>query len=149
MNTPAVRAQPIVSFMAGSGALRRLRSSTPCSRMAAELDGRTFFSEETIAWMTTTLSDGMDRRFFKSLTALSAGHERSLHESTGRESCSGSAECAFGHPGAGGRHAFASILKTGSRSHPMSWSDGHSMRTFAEQEKSLRLVDAVYRAFET
>ncbi len=76
MNTPAVRAQPIVSF-GGIGSASALAKFYSMLANGGKLDGQTFFSEETIAWMTTTLSDGMDR-VFQIPTAFSAGlHERS------------------------------------------------------------------------
>src|SRR5438128_2643073 len=54
MNTPAVRAQPIVSF-GGIGSAPALAKFYSMLSNGGKLDGRTFFSEGTISRMTTTL----------------------------------------------------------------------------------------------
>ena len=71
MNTPAIRAQPLVSF-GGIGSASALAKFYSMLANGGKLDGQTFFSEETIAWMTTALADGMDR-VFQIPTAFSAG----------------------------------------------------------------------------
>ena len=71
MNTPAIRAQPIVSF-GGIGSASALAKFYSMLANGGKIDGQTFFSEETIAWMTTALADGMDR-VFQIPTAFSAG----------------------------------------------------------------------------
>src|SRR4029450_13120393 len=71
MNTPENRAQPIVSF-GGIGSASALAKFYSMLANGGKLDGQTFFSEETIAWMTTTLTNGMDR-VFQIPTAFSAG----------------------------------------------------------------------------
>jgi CubicO group peptidase (beta-lactamase class C family) len=107
-----------------------------------KLDGQTFFSEETIAWMTTTLSDGMDR-VFQILTAFSAGFMKDPSDAAPR--MFGMSPNAFGHPGAGGSHAFADPENRLSFAYVMNQME----QSLLPNEKSLRLVDAVYRAFET
>ena len=62
MNTPETRAQPIVSF-GGIGSASALAKFYAMLANGGQLDGQTFFSEETVAWMTATLADGMDRVF--------------------------------------------------------------------------------------
>src|SRR5438876_10069824 len=62
MNTTANRSRPLVSFggIGGAGALAKFYSMLA---NGGKFNGRTFFSEETIAWMTTPLSNGFDRVF--------------------------------------------------------------------------------------
>jgi len=141
MNTPAVRAQPIVSF-GGIGSASALAKFYAMLANGGKLDGQTFFSEETIAWMTTTLSDGMDR-VFQILTAFSAGFMKDPPDAAPR--MFGMSPNAFGHPGAGGSHAFADPENRISFAYVMNQME----QSLLPNEKSLRLVDAVYRAFET
>jgi CubicO group peptidase (beta-lactamase class C family) len=141
MNTPAVRAQPIVSF-GGIGSASALAKFYSMLANGGKLDGQTFFSKETIAWMTTTLSDGMDR-VFQILTAFSAGFMKDSPDAARR--MFGVSPNAFGHPGAGGSHAFADPENRISFAYVMNQME----QSLLPNEKSLRLVDAVYRAFET
>jgi len=141
MNTPAVRAQPIVSF-GGIGSASALAKFYSMLANGGKLDGQTFFSKETIAWMTTTLSDGMDR-VFQILTAFSAGFMKDPPDAAPR--MFGMSPNAFGHPGAGGSHAFADPENRISFAYVMNQME----QSLLPNEKSLRLVDAVYRAFET
>src|SRR5439155_4552706 len=71
MNSPAIRAKPIVSF-GGIGSASALAKFYSMLANGGTLDGLTFFSEKTIEWMTTTLADGIDR-VFQIPTAFSAG----------------------------------------------------------------------------
>src|SRR5204862_5004646 len=71
MNVPAVRAQPIVSF-GGIGSVSALAKFYSMLANGGKFDGRTFFSEKAVTWMTTTLADGVDR-VFQIPTAFSAG----------------------------------------------------------------------------
>jgi CubicO group peptidase (beta-lactamase class C family) len=141
MNTPAVRAQPIVSF-GGIGSASALAKFYSMLANGGKLDGQTFFSEETIAWMTTTLSDGMDR-VFQIPTAFSDGFMKDPRNAKRRTF--GKSEYAFGHPGAGGSHGFADPENRISFAYVMNQME----QSLLPNEKSLRLVDAVYRAFET
>jgi len=164
MNTPAVRAQPIVSF-GGIGSASALAKFYSMLANGGNLDGQTFFSEQTIEWMTTTLTDGMDR-VFQIPTAFSAGFMKDPAEVQGTAVSSppnsvegrignrpslvtrrlfGPSPNAFGHPGAGGSHAFADPENRISFAYVMNQME----QSLLPNEKSLRLVDAVYRAFET
>src|SRR5206468_1950785 len=60
MNSPAIRAQPIVSF-GGIGSAVALAKFYSMLANGGKFDGQTFFSEKAIAWMTTKLADGTDR----------------------------------------------------------------------------------------
>jgi CubicO group peptidase (beta-lactamase class C family) len=141
MNTPAIRAQPIVSF-GGIGSASALAKFYSMLANGGKLDGQTFFSKETIAWMTTTLSDGMDG-VFQIPTAFSAGFMKDSPDAARR--MFGMSPNAFGHPGAGGSHAFADPENRISFAYVMNQME----QSVLPNEKSFRLVDAVYRAFET
>ncbi len=71
MNDPFIRAQPIVSF-GGIGSASGLAKFYSMLANGGSLDGKSFFSEKTIEWMTTTLTDGVDQ-VFQIPTAFSAG----------------------------------------------------------------------------
>jgi CubicO group peptidase (beta-lactamase class C family) len=137
MNTPAIRAQPIVSFggIASASALAKFYSMLA---NRGKLDGQTFFSDETIAWMTTTLSNGMDR-VFQIPTAFSAGFMKDPRNAVRR--IFGPSPDAFGHPGAGGSHGFADPETRISFAYVMNQME----QSLLPNEKSLRLLDAIYR----
>jgi CubicO group peptidase (beta-lactamase class C family) len=137
MNIPAVRAQPIVSF-GGIGSASALAKFYSMLENGGKLGEQTFFSEETIAWMTTTLSDGMDR-VFQIPTAFSAGFMKDPRNAGRR--MFGPSPNAFGHPGAGGSHAFADPENRISFAYVMNQME----QSLLPNEKSLRLVDEVYR----
>jgi CubicO group peptidase (beta-lactamase class C family) len=136
INTPAVRALPIVSF-GGIGSASALAKFYSMLANGGELDGQTFFSEETIAWMTTTLADGMDR-VFQIPTAFSAGFMKDPQ--TAMRRMFGTSPKAFGHPGAGGANAFADPENRIAFAYVMNQMEQSLLPT----EKSLRLVDAIY-----
>jgi CubicO group peptidase (beta-lactamase class C family) len=136
MNTPAIRAQPIVSF-GGIGSASALAKFYSMLANGGKLDGLTFFSEETITWMTTTLADGMDR-VFQIPTAFSAGFMKDPRNTSRR--MFDKSPNAFGHPGAGGSHAFADPENRISFAYVMNQME----QSLLPNEKSLRLVDAIY-----
>jgi CubicO group peptidase (beta-lactamase class C family) len=141
MNTPDVRAQPVVSF-GGIGSASALAKFYSMLANGGKLEGQTFFSEETIAWMTTALADGMDR-VFQIPTAFSAGFMKDPRNAAG--TMFGPSANAFGHPGAGGANAFADPENRVSFAYVMN----QMKQSLLPNEKSLRLVDAIYGAFET
>lgn len=67
-----------------------------------------FFDASELAWMTTTLTQGLDRVLLLE-TAFSCGFMRDPQDTEGRKLRTnfGPNPSAFGHPGAGGSHAFA------------------------------------------
>ena len=136
MNNSAVRAQPIVSF-GGIGSASALAKFYFMLANGGKLDGQTFFSEETIAWMTTTLADGIDR-VFQIPTAFSAGFMKDPRNA--RRRLFGRSPVAFGHPGAGGSHAFADPENRISFAYVMNQME----QSLLPNEKSLRLVEAIY-----
>jgi len=137
MNNPAIRAQPIVSF-GGIGSASTLAKFYSMLANGGKLDGHTFFLKETIAWMTTALADGMDR-VFQIPTAFSAGFMKDPQNS--RRRMFGTSPTAFGHPGAGGSHAFADPENGISFAYVMNQME----QSLLPNQKSLRLVDAIYR----
>jgi len=136
MNTPETRAQPIVSF-GGIGSASALAKFYAMLANGGQLDGQTFFSEETVAWMTATLADSMDR-VFQIPTAFSAGFMKDPR--TAMRRLFGTSPGAFGHPGAGGVHAFADPENRLSFAYVMNQME----QSLLPNEKSLRLVDAIY-----
>ena len=137
MNDPAIRAHPIVSF-GGIGSASALAKFYSMLASGGKFDSQTFFSEKTIAWMTTTLANGVDR-VFQIPTAFSAGFMKDPR-SAARRICGPSSK-AFGHPGAGGSHAFADPENKIAFAYVMNQME----QSLLPNEKSLRLVDAIYR----
>jgi CubicO group peptidase (beta-lactamase class C family) len=87
--------------------------------------------------MTTTLTSGMDR-VFQIPTAFSAGLMKDSPAAIRR--IFGPSTLAFGHPGAGGSHAFADPENGIAFAYVMN----HMEQSLLPNEKSLRLVDATY-----
>ncbi len=136
MNDPLVRAQPIVSF-GGIGSASALAKFYSMLANDGKADGQTFFSRQTLEWMRTTLSDGVDR-VFQIPTAFSAGFMKDPLETTRR--IFGPSGTSFGHPGAGGSHAFADPENKVAFAYVMNQME----QSLLPNEKSLRLVDAIY-----
>ena len=137
MNNPPIRAKPIVSF-GGIGSAASLAKFYYMLANGGKCDGQTFFSERTIAWMTTTLVDGLDS-VFQIPTAFSAGFMKDSQNAARR--IFGPSRNAFGHPGAGGSHAFADPENKFSFAYVMNRME----QKVLPNEKSLRLVDAIYQ----
>jgi len=136
MNDPAIRAQPIVSF-GGIGSASALARFYSMLANGGELNGQTFFSPKTIDWMTTTLSDGIDR-VFQIPTAFSAGFMQDSQHAARK--MFGLSRTSFGHPGAGGSHAFADPENRIAFAYVINQMEQSLLPT----EKSSRLVDAIY-----
>jgi CubicO group peptidase (beta-lactamase class C family) len=136
MNDPHIRAQPIVSF-GGIGSASALAKFYSMLANGGELNGQAFFSPKTIEWMTTTLSDGIDR-VFQIPTAFSAGFMKDSRDATRR--MFGPSATSFGHPGAGGAHAFADPENKIAFAYVMNQMEQSVLPT----GKSLLLVDAIY-----
>jgi CubicO group peptidase (beta-lactamase class C family) len=147
MNAPEIRAQPIVSFggigsasslgkfyavLANNGRLQDRPASATLRR------GGQVFSHETLALMTTTMTEGLDR-VFQIPTALSAGFMKDAPDTTRR--IFGPSTLAFGHPGAGGSHAFADLENGIAFAYVMNQME----QSLLPNEKSLRLVRELYR----
>ena len=102
-----------------------------------ELDGRRYFKPETIVQMTTTLASGVDR-ILQIPTAFSAGFMKDPPAAPLR--IFGPSASAFGHPGAGGSNAFADPENGIGFAYVMNQME----QSLLPNEKSLRLVDAIY-----
>src|SRR5437867_2118329 len=137
MNDPAIRAHPNVSF-GGIGSASALAKFYSMLANGGKFDGRTFFSEKAVTWMTTTLADGVDR-VFQIPTAFSAGFMKDS-QNTPRRIC-GPSSTSFGHPGAGGSHAFT-VPENGIA---FAYVMNQMEQSLFPAENSLRLVDAIYR----
>jgi len=136
MNTPTIRAQPIVSF-GGIGSAAALAKFYSMLANGGKADGQTFFSAQTLEWMSTTLTDGIDQ-VFQIPTAFSAGFMKDSRNATRR--MFGPSPTSFGHPGAGGSHAFCDPENRIAFAYVMNQME----QSLLPNEKSLRLVDAIY-----
>ena len=136
MNKPEIRALPIVSF-GGIGSASSLAKFYAMLANGGQIDDRRFFRDKTIAWMMTTLSDGMDR-VFQIPTAFSAGFMKDSEHTTRR--IFGRSASSFGHPGAGGSHAFADPENKISFAYVMNQME----QSVLPNKKSLRLINAIY-----
>lgn len=136
MNKPEIRALPIVSF-GGIGSALSLGKFYALLANSGRLDDREFLSAKTLSWMATTLTDGMDR-VFQIPTAFSAGFMKDSRES--KRKIFGQSASSFGQPGAGGSHTFADPKNKISFAYVMNQME----QTVLPNEKSLRLVDAIY-----
>ena len=136
MNKPENRAREFVSF-GGIGSASALAKFYAMLANDGEIDGRRFFSSDAISLMTTTISDDLDR-VFEIPTALSAGFMKD--SASVRRNIFGPSADAFGHPGAGGSHAFADPENKISFAYVMNQME----QSVLPSEKSLRLIDAVY-----
>ena len=106
-----------------------------------ELEGRQFFTQTTIelddndAWLPASIA------VFQIPTAFSAGFMKDP-PGTSRTNFRTIATLSFGHPGAGGSHAFADPENKISFAYVMNQME----QSLLPNEKSLRLsVDAIYR----
>ena len=136
MNDPQIRAQPNVSF-GGIGSASALAKFYSMLANGGKLNGQTFFSQETLARMTMILSDGLDC-VFQIPTAFSAGFMKDSRGAARR--MFGPSATSFGHPGAGGSHAFADPENKIAFAYVMNQME----QSVLPNEKSLRLVDGIY-----
>ncbi|HXX40987.1 MAG TPA: serine hydrolase domain-containing protein [Chthoniobacterales bacterium] len=136
MNKPDLRAVSIASF-GGIGSAHSLGKFYAMLANGGELEDRKFFSPDTLRRMTTILSEGEDR-VFQIPTAFSAGFMKDTKLS-GRHIFGGS-KASFGHPGAGGSHAFADPENKIGFAYVMN----QMKQNVLPDEKSLMLVGAVY-----
>ena len=137
MNTPSIRAQPIVSF-GGIGTASVLAKFYSMLANGGKADGQTFFSGETLELMSVILTDGIDR-VFQIPTAFSAGFMKDSQNAARR--MFGPSRTSFGHPGAGGSHAFCDPENRIAFAYVMNQME----QSLLPNEKSLRLVEAIYR----
>lgn len=136
MNAPEIRAQSLVS-LGGIGSAHALGKFYAMLANGGAMAGRQFFQPATLAWITTTLTDGMDK-VFQIPTAFAAGFMKNAAEA--ERKIFGPSELAFGHPGAGGSHAFADPQNRIAFAYVMNQME----QSLLPNEKSLRLIDAIY-----
>jgi CubicO group peptidase (beta-lactamase class C family) len=136
MNKPENRAREFVSF-GGIGSASALAQFYAMLANSGEINGRKFFDSDTLKLMRTTISEGFDR-VFEIPTAFSAGLMKDSADA--RRKIFGPATDAFGHPGAGGSHAFADPENKIGFAYVMNQME----QSVLPNEKSLRLVDAIY-----
>ena len=136
MNDPHIRAQPIVSF-GGIGSASALAKFYSMLANGGDLNEEIFFLPETIERMTKTLSDGVDH-VFQIPTAFSAGFMKDSRHAERRMFAPSAT--SFGHPGAGGSHAFADPENKIAFAYVMNQME----QSVLPNKKSLRLVDAIY-----
>ena len=136
MNKPENRARDFVSF-GGIGSASALAKFYAMLANGSKIDGRKFFTSDTFKLMTTTISDGLDR-VFEIQTAFSAGFMKNAAKT--ERKLFGPSSNAFGHPGAGGSHAFADPENKIGFAYVMNQME----QSVLPNEKSLRLVDAMY-----
>ncbi len=134
MNKPELRALEISSF-SGIGNATALAKFYGMLANHGEIGGRRFFDAKTLAWMTTPLTEGVDR-VFGIPTSFSAGFM--LNSDRG---IFGTCREAFGHPGAGGSNAFADPENGIGFAYVMNQME----QTLLPSRKGQRLVDAIYR----
>ena len=138
MNDPQVRAQSFVSF-GGIGSANSLAKFYAMLADGGLWQDRQFFSAETLRWMTTTLSDGIDK-VFQIPTAFAAGFMKDSRMA--KRNIFGRSTLSFGHPGAGGSHAFADPESGIAFAYVMNQME----QSLLPNEKSIRLVDEIYAA---
>jgi CubicO group peptidase (beta-lactamase class C family) len=138
MNDPQVRAQSFVSF-GGIGSASSLAKFYAMLANGGVGQDRQLFSPQTLHWMTTTLSDGADK-VFQIPTAFAAGFMKDSREA--KRNIFGRSTLSFGHPGAGGSHAFVDPENGIAFAYVMNQME----QSLLPNEKSLRLVDAIYAA---
>ncbi|RYD76487.1 MAG: class A beta-lactamase-related serine hydrolase [Verrucomicrobiaceae bacterium] len=140
MNKP----ETLTTSFPGFGGVGNARSLAKFYAMLAnggELDGRRFFEPHLLDWMSTTQTSGQDRVLLLE-TAFSAGFMQDPVATEGAKlrSTFGPSLRAFGHPGAGGSHAFADPDRRLSFAYVMNQMEPGVLPGV----KSLRLVDALY-----
>jgi CubicO group peptidase (beta-lactamase class C family) len=140
MNAPEARAASFGAF-GGVGTARGLAKFYALLAEGGAIDGRRWFAPRTLEWMTTTLTLGPDRVLLLE-TAFSAGFMRDPVDATGRKLRTnfGPSLQAFGHPGAGGSHAFADPENRIAFAYVMNQMEPGVL----PGPKALRLIDALY-----
>ena len=136
MNKPANRARDFVSF-GGIGSASALAKFYAMLANGGEIGGHRLFGNDSIKQMMTRISDGPDR-VFEIPSAFSAGFMKD--SATVDRKIFGPSTSAFGHPGAGGSHAFADPENKISFAYVMNQME----QSVLPNEKSLRLVNAIY-----
>lgn len=141
MNGPEARMASLGAF-GGVGTAQGLAKFYAMLAMGGALEGRRYFDPAMLDWMTTTLTQGPDQVLLLE-TAFSAGFMRDPVDAEGgkKRTNFGPSVKAFGHPGAGGSHAFGDPENRVSFAYVMNQMEPGVL----PGPKSLRMVDALYR----
>jgi len=139
MNTPEAHRASLPAF-GGIGTAHALGKFYAMLANGGALEGLRFF--ETIAPMTTTLTDGPDKVLLRP-TAFSAGFMHDPLDASGRKvrQLFGPSPKAFGQPGAGGSHAFADPENGIAFAYVMNQMEPGVM----PHQKALGIIEALYR----
>jgi CubicO group peptidase (beta-lactamase class C family) len=140
MNKPEVLTSSFPGF-GGVGTGSGLAKFYAMLANGGELEGRRYLDTFVIDWMSTTLTQGADKVLLLE-TAFSAGFMRDPVDEHGVKvrQTFGPSGRAFGHPGAGGSHAFADPETGLSFAYVMNQMEPGVL----PNQKSLRIVDALY-----
>lgn len=140
MNGPEARGAAFGAF-GGIGTASALAKFYAMLAAGGALDGRRFFQADTLGWMTKTLTQAPDRVLLLE-TAFSAGFMRDPVDAQGKKLREnfGPSLTAFGHPGAGGSHAFADPENRVSFAYVMNQMEPGVL----PGPKALRLLEALY-----
>jgi CubicO group peptidase (beta-lactamase class C family) len=136
MNRPEIRAQPVVSF-GGIGSASALAKFYSLLGTGGEWQSRRYFDHQTLRHAESIRQQGIDR-VFEIPTAFSAGFMKD--PSFAQRRIFGPEPSAFGHPGAGGCHAFADPKNAIGFAYVMNQME----QSVLPSAKALRLVAAVY-----
>jgi CubicO group peptidase (beta-lactamase class C family) len=141
LNQPSALTAGFPGF-GGVGTARGLAKFYSMLAQGGVSEGHRFFEAHALDWMTTTLTQGADR-VLKLETAFSCGFmcDPVTPEGTKLRKIFGPSLEAFGHPGAGGSHAFADPENGISFAYVMNQMEPGVLPT----AKTLRLIDALYR----
>jgi CubicO group peptidase (beta-lactamase class C family) len=139
VNTPEARAGSFPGF-GGIGTARALGKFYAMLAQGGLFDGRTYFTAQSLEAMQTTLTQGDDRVLLME-TAFSAGFMRDPVGANSHKlrAIYGRGKNAFGHPGAGGSHAFADPERCLAFAYVMNQMEPGVL----PGPKSLRLVEAL------
>jgi len=136
MNKPEIRALPIVSF-GGIGSATALAKFYSTLANNGVMAGHRYFNADTVHRMSHVLHDGVDQ-VLEMPTAFSAGFM--LDSRKASRQIFGLGTSAFGHPGAGGSHAFADAENGIGFAYVMNRMEQSVLPT----AKALRLVERIY-----
>jgi CubicO group peptidase (beta-lactamase class C family) len=140
LNQPSALTAGFPGF-GGVGTARGLAKFYGMLAQGGSHEGRRYFESHALDWMTTTLTQGPDR-VLKLETAFSCGFMRDPVSPDGakKRQIFGSSLRAFGHPGAGGSHAFADPESCVSFAYVMNQMEPGVLPA----EKTLRLIEQLY-----
>ena len=144
MNSAEARAASLPA-LGGIGTAASLARFYAMLARGGEMDGRTYFSGETLGWMKEPLVNGEDK-VLRMQTSFSAGFMKNPVGPDGAKlrSAFGPSTSAFGHPGAGGSLAFADPDQKLAFAYVMNQMEPGVM----SNAKSLLMVRALYEGLE-